>query len=162
MFRASSCPSSGAYQLQHQPLVYRRNVVVAVLLVVVGPCIFIHLNVWRCTDLQPLNCIFHLRHLKLVVICVVLSLFVLFYVLFVCKCVLYYCHRVTTQLQLTNMSYHISNSHVRDSISILGGAKVSAYKQVLETLVWEVGPLQHRRFASSFFIVFGCKPKLVI
>jgi hypothetical protein len=25
-------------------------------------------------------------------------LFVLFYVLFVCKCVLYYCHRVTTQL----------------------------------------------------------------
>ena len=37
MFRASSCPSSGAYQMQHQPLVYRRNVVVAVLLVVVGP-----------------------------------------------------------------------------------------------------------------------------
>ena len=37
MFRASSCPSSGAYQLQQHPLVYRRNVVVAVLLVVVGP-----------------------------------------------------------------------------------------------------------------------------
>jgi hypothetical protein len=36
MFRASSRPSSGAYQLQQQPLVYRRNVVVAVLLVVVG------------------------------------------------------------------------------------------------------------------------------
>jgi len=42
---------------------------------------------------------------KLVVICVVLLLFVLFYVLFVCKCVLYYCHRVTTQLQLANISY---------------------------------------------------------
>jgi hypothetical protein len=32
---------------------------------------------------------------------------VLFYVLFVCKCVLYYCHRVATQLQL-NISYIIS------------------------------------------------------
>ena len=30
------------------------------------------------------------------------------YVLFGCKCVLYYCHRVTTQLQLINISYHIS------------------------------------------------------
>jgi hypothetical protein len=37
MFRASSCPSSGAYQLQQQPLFYRWNVVVAVLLVVIGP-----------------------------------------------------------------------------------------------------------------------------
>ena len=27
-------------------------------------------------------------------------------VLFVCICVLYYCHRVATQLQLTNISYH--------------------------------------------------------
>jgi len=37
MFRSSLCPSSGAYQLQQQPLVYRRNVVVAVMLAVVGP-----------------------------------------------------------------------------------------------------------------------------
>ena len=36
MFLASLCPSSGAYQLQQQPLVYCWNVVVAVLLVVVG------------------------------------------------------------------------------------------------------------------------------
>jgi len=28
-----------------------------------------------------------------------------FSVLFACKCVLYYCHRVATQLQLTNVSY---------------------------------------------------------
>ena len=43
-------------------------------------------------------------------------LFVLFSVLFVCKYVLYYCHRVATQLQLTNMSYHItelSSCHVQ-------------------------------------------------
>jgi len=32
---------------------------------------------------------------------------VLFHVLFMCKYVLYYCHRVSTQLQLTNISYHI-------------------------------------------------------
>jgi hypothetical protein len=37
MFRALLCPLSGAYQLQQQPLVYRRNVVVAMLLAVVGP-----------------------------------------------------------------------------------------------------------------------------
>jgi hypothetical protein len=36
MFRASLCPSSEAYQLQQQSLVYRRNVLVAVLLVMVG------------------------------------------------------------------------------------------------------------------------------
>jgi hypothetical protein len=38
VFRTSLRPSSGAYQLQQQqPLVYRWSVVIAVLLVVVGP-----------------------------------------------------------------------------------------------------------------------------
>ena len=37
MFRASSRPSLGAQELQLQPLVYLRSVVIAVLLVVVGP-----------------------------------------------------------------------------------------------------------------------------
>jgi hypothetical protein len=41
-------------------------------------------------------------------------LIVLFYVLFVCKCLLYYCHRVSTQLQL-NMSYHTKLYHVRQT-----------------------------------------------
>jgi len=35
-------------------------------------------------------------------------LIVLFYVLFMCKCVLYYRHRVSTQLQLTNISISVS------------------------------------------------------
>jgi len=48
-------------------------------------------------------------NIKLVVICVVLLLFVLLYVLSMCKCVLY-CHRVLTQLQLTNISYHIQST----------------------------------------------------
>jgi len=41
--------------------------------------------------------------------CVVLCIVCLvsFCVLFVCKCVPYYRHRVSTQLQLTNKSYHI-------------------------------------------------------
>jgi len=34
---------------------------------------------------------------------VLLVSIVSFYVLFVCKCVLYYCHRMSTHLQLTNI-----------------------------------------------------------
>ena len=46
--------------------------------------------------------------------CVVLCIFcfVLFCVLFAFKCVLYYCHQVATQLQLTNISYHIISYHI--------------------------------------------------
>jgi hypothetical protein len=40
-------------------------------------------------------------------------LIVLFYVLFLCKCVLYYCHWVSTQLQLTNI-YDIKFTEVHN------------------------------------------------
>ena len=46
-----------------------------------------------------------------VALCIVC--FVSFYTLFVCKCVLYFCHRLTTQLQLTNISYHICHRILR-------------------------------------------------
>jgi len=40
-------------------------------------------------------------------------LIVLFCVLFVCKRVLYYLHRVSTQLQVTNISYYLYNQTYR-------------------------------------------------
>jgi len=48
-------------------------------------------------------------------ICVVLCIicFVLLLYFFVCKCVLYYSHRVANQLQLTNISYHIHSAGCR-------------------------------------------------
>ena len=50
------------------------------------------------------SCIFIIMYVLFCIFCFI----VLFCVLFVCKCVLYYGHRVSTQLQLTNISYHIS------------------------------------------------------
>jgi len=38
----------------------------------------------------------------------------LFYESFVCKCVLYYYHGVSTQLQLTNISDHIISKYIPD------------------------------------------------
>jgi hypothetical protein len=42
----------------------------------------------------------------IIIIFCVFCFIVLFCVLFVCKCVMYYWHRVSTQLQLTNISRH--------------------------------------------------------
>jgi len=45
------------------------------------------------------------------------KIFVLLCVLFVYKCVLYYCQRVATQLQLTN-TYHVISYHIISYISL--------------------------------------------
>jgi hypothetical protein len=45
------------------------------------------------------------------------KLIVLFCVLFVCKCVLYYCHQMSTQLQLTNISISIYIYTIHRSLS---------------------------------------------
>jgi hypothetical protein len=47
-----------------------------------------------------------------IVLFYVLFIVLLFHVLFLCECVLYYCHRLSTQLQLTNISYHIVSYHI--------------------------------------------------
>jgi len=52
----------------------------------------------------------HGTHTSKLVICVILLLFVLLYALFVYIFIPYYCQRVTTQLQLTNISYIIHHS----------------------------------------------------
>ena len=44
------------------------------------------------------------------------KLILLFCVLFVCKCVLYYCHRVSTQLHLTDISYRIKSLVWKSSV----------------------------------------------
>ena len=59
----------------------------------------------------------HLYRFFVFVCSIIVLSIVLFYVLFFCKCVLYYCHRVSTQLQLNISSYHISYRIVSYHIS---------------------------------------------
>jgi hypothetical protein len=83
------------------------RVVICIFCVVL--CIFMLFYVFFCVVL----CIFVLFYVCLccsVYFCVVLCIvsFVTYSVLFVCVCVLYYCHRVATQLQL-NISYQTAD-----------------------------------------------------
>jgi len=53
-------------------------------------------------------CILIFIYVPFCIFCFIVS----FCVLFVCKCVLYYCHRVSKQLQLTNISYHVISCRI--------------------------------------------------
>jgi len=56
--------------------------------------------------------LFYVLFVSIVLFYVLVVSIVLFYVLAVYKCVMYYCHRVATQLQLTKISYHV----IRDTV----------------------------------------------
>jgi hypothetical protein len=108
----------------------------------VYPCFFLSCKANARVKLAKTG---HCPHSSKSVNCAVLVLFVsivLFCVLFVCKCVLYYCHRVSTQLQL-NISYNIIiSSHL-----CTWPPKLSLWFQIktvcaiLISLVWATRPV---------------------
>jgi hypothetical protein len=80
-------------------------------------------------------------------------MYVLFCVLFVCKCVLYstvlyYCHRVLTQLQLTNISYIISTL-CQYALFIQPCITISLYKTIDQKNVNAVCNIQLTLFGNK-------------
>jgi len=68
-------------------------------------------------------------------------LIVLFYVMFVCKCVLYYCHQVSTQLQLINISISKSTAKWETSDFQRGqivGARLAGGSVIKMATLWGV------------------------
>ena len=67
-----------------------------------------------------LCCSIYFFVLSYLFLCCSMYCFVSFTVLFVCICVLYDCHRVATQLQLTNISYHYFLNNVIEQKCVSG------------------------------------------
>jgi hypothetical protein len=86
---------------------------------------------------------------QICVLCIVC--FVSFCVLFVCKCVLYYCHRVETHLQLTNISYHISNKRPKRK-ALEGGGDVGRISVMKDEDTEEMIP----HWTSTIFPLVVC------
>ena len=75
-------------------------------------------------------------------VCTLTKLIVLFCVLCVCKCVLYYCHRMSTQLQLANVHTH---THTHTHIYI--------YIYIYIYLAFLGSEVAHGRFSDSHVLL---------
>jgi hypothetical protein len=69
-----------------------------------------------------------------------------FYVLFVCKCVLYYCHRVPTQLQLNK--YIISKTLLHRSYRLVG------FHQISEETLYQPSKCKNEENCIVWWIMF--------
>ena len=89
--------------------------------------------------------------------CVVLWIFFSFSVLFVCMCVLNYCHRVATQLQLnTCISYHIKTIFIHTNIYLFSVYlfinSVINFCTNLSPTIYNISTLTLRRLMSYIYI----------
>jgi hypothetical protein len=87
-----------------------------------------------------------------VVLCIVC--FVSFWVLFVCKCVLYNCHRVATQLQLRNL-YHIISYIISYHITCHIFAWISNIWSNRKNITDRINP--YGRWRWYLFVLVSCQ-----